>query len=257
MSTTTDTAGPRYRWNQATAARDYDSAATVIHPYYHEVQQQILKAIPFSRDAAIHVVDLGAGSGRLAEKILKTYPNATITLVEPSAPFRALAEQRFVKAGISKDRFKLTTYMAQDNHWVDETPQADLIVSTSALHHLDAQEKNRAFGYCFEALKPGGLFINGDEYRPPSDRTYRQLLTDWHEHMQSALAAGEIPHSFSEIIEKWYLRNLIGFDTPRYSGDDCHETIEEQSARLYGASFAEVTKRWQEALWAVLVAVKN
>lgn len=257
MSTTTDTAGPRYRWNQATAARDYDSAATVIHPYYHEVQQHILKAIPFSRNAVFHVVDLGAGSGRLAEKILKTFPDATITLVEPSAPFRALAKQRLANAGISNDRFNLLGYMAQDERWVMESPKADLIVSTSALHHLDAQEKNRTFGYCFDALKPGGLFINGDEYRPPSDRAYRQLLTEWHEHMQSALATGEIPHSFTDVFDKWYLRNLIGFGTPRYSGDDCHETIEEQSARLYGASFSKVEKRWHEALWAVLVASKD
>lgn len=238
-----------YRWNAQQAAADYDAAGPVIHPLYDEVQEAVVAALP---EGVRHVVDLGGGSGRLAERVLASRPRATVTLVDPSKPFLQLASRRLGRFG---DRAGVACMRAQEA-WSDAVPRPDAIVSTSALHHLDADEKNAVFAACREALPTGGLFINGDEYRPPSDATYRTLLTEWGEHMQSALAAGLIPNTFGPVFEKWALRNLDDFGGPRESGDDCHETVEEQTARLYGAGFAQVETTWKDRLWAVLVARK-
>ncbi len=243
---TTRTADP-YRWDAQQAAADYDAAAPVVHPLYNEVQAAVLAALPVG---VSHVVDLGGGSGRLAEQILGAFPQAAVTVVEPSKSFRTLATRRLSRFG---DRATIVPGRAEEA-WSGAVRPAEAIVSTSALHHLDADQKNAAFATAFGALPAGGVMINGDEYRPPSDATYRELLIEWGEHMRSSLAAGLIPDTFGGIIDRWEARNLDDFGGPRTSGDDCHETTEEQIARLYGAGFSRVEKTWHSRLWGVLVA---
>lgn len=244
-------ASSTYRWNAQEAAAAYDRAAPVIHPRYEPVQDALLDALPFTADDAFHAVDLGGGSGRLVERLLGRFPHATATVVDPSAPFLRLAADRLEAFAA---RVRLVAARAQED-WPGRCAPFDAIVSTSALHHLDAQEKNAVFRACFEALPNGGVLINGDEYRPPSDSAYRELLVEWGEHMESALAVGSIPESFREVIAKWRVRNLDRFGGPRHSGDDCHETVEEQAARLYGAGFSGVETVWRDRLWAVVKGV--
>ncbi len=241
---------PAYRWNTSQAAADYDAAAPVIHPYYEAVQEAVLTALHFASSDSFHAIDLGGGSGRLAERLLVKFPSARVTIVDPSKAFLTLAQRRLSRFG---NRVAFASYRAQAP-WETACEVPDAIVSTSALHHLDAHEKNEVFTRCHRALPPGGTFINGDEYRPPSDVTYREMLKAWGEHMETAVAIGSIPASFRKVIAGWHERNLDDFGGERTSGDDCHETTEEQTARLYGAGFRQVKTTWQERLWAVLVA---
>ncbi len=243
-----------YRWNAHQFAVDYDAAGPVIHPYYDEVQAAVVAALPFKASDAVKLIDLGGGSGRLAERLLSAFPAARVTVVDPSEPFLQLAKVRLARFGA---RAQFVSCRAQENDWRRLVGPVDAIVSTSALHHLDADEKNAVFAACCDGLELGGLFVNGDEYRPPSDATYRAYLEEWGEHMRSAVAAGQTPPSFAEIVDRWAERNLDGFGGERHSGDDCHETIEEQTARLYGAGFKRVETRRRERLWGVLVAARE
>lgn len=163
-------ATPTYRWNTSVAAEAYDAAAPAIHPHYETVQNQILDRLPFSPDESFVVVDLGAGSGQLAERLLARFANARAVLVDQSAPFLALAERRL--RGFAS-RVKFIQRRLQDDWAVELSAAPDVIVSTSAIHHLEPEEKRTLFARCFAALKPGGLFINGDEYRPAGDDAYR------------------------------------------------------------------------------------
>lgn len=242
-----------YRWNADQAAADYDAAGPVIHPLYDEVHETVVGALADMVESPSYVIDLGGGSGRLAEQVLERFPLATLTVVDPSEPFLRLARGRLARFG---ERANFHAGRAQEP-WGDALAPADAIISTSALHHLELGEKNLAFAACYAALKPGGVFINGDEHRPPSDRTYRELLETWGEHMRSSVTAGLIPETFGPLLDRWEASNLHDFGGPRQSGDDCHETIEEQTARLYGAGFQEVRTAFQERLWGVLVASKS
>ena len=71
-----------YRWNQSDLAAGYDKAAEHVHPHYLELQGTILDLLPFAPDAAVLLVDLGGGSGRLAERFLNRFPNARAVVVD-------------------------------------------------------------------------------------------------------------------------------------------------------------------------------
>ncbi len=255
----------RYRWNTSDAAEAYDRAAPVIHPYYVVVQDQILDQLPFGPEEPFEVVDLGGGSGRLAERILDRFAGARVTVVDQSEPFLALAERRLSRFA---PRVTLVEQRLQDclsrgrvsprreDRVSERLVYVDVIVSTSAIHHLDPAEKRALFAHCYAALMPGGMFINGDEYRPEDDAEYLALFKKWSAHMSTAIANGRILASFQATLDFWHDRNIRRFGEPKKSGDDCHETIAAQTEYLRNVGFVEVTTSWNTKLWAVLVARK-
>ena len=88
-----------YRWNQLDIARGYDAAAAVVHPYYHVVQDVILEHLSLALNKTGVVVDLGGGSGRLAERILDRFPQASVWIVDQSEAFLTLARERLQRFG--------------------------------------------------------------------------------------------------------------------------------------------------------------
>ena len=245
---------PTYRWNTSAAVEAYDQAAPVIHPCYVTVQDEILDLLPYHRGTKFEVVDLGGGSGRLAERVLTHFPGARVVVIDQSAPFLALAERRLA-------RFARRTELLQvrlQADWLSALHSApNAIVSTSAIHHLEPAEKRALFHRCFEALAPGGVFINGDEFRPADDGELLALFKEWSVHMSRAIADGRIPASFRATLDQWHNRNIVRFGEPKRSGDDCLETIETQIDYLRDAGFAEVEAVWAHKLWAVVVARKE
>jgi SAM-dependent methyltransferase len=242
-----------YRWNVADYAAGYDAAAECIHPYYVEIQETILGALARPRDAEFLLVDLGGGSGRLAEKFLASFPRARAVVVDQSQAFLDIAAQRMAPFG-----GRGTCYLARlQDDWPATLPEAPAaIVSMSAIHHLSPDEKRRLYERAYQALVPLGVFLNGDEVRDPDDAVYRQALANWSAHLFRIVEEGLVSDLMRPMFEKWHDRNVTRFDQPRASGDDCHETVQAQLAYLCDAGFRSVRALWQKETWAVLEAVK-
>lgn len=252
-------AEPTYRWNISEAAEAFDQAAEFIHPRYLTVQDEVLRQLPFDASEQFVLVDLGAGSGRLVERVLTNFPNSRAVLVDQSEPFLAIAERRLQKFS---RRVSFVQCSLQDD-WPSKLearpevyPPRRAIVSMSAIHHLDPAEKQSLFVSCYEVLTPGGVFINGDECRPESDADYLAAMKWWCNEKEAADRRGQIPESFRSRFAAWYDRNVRRFGEPKKSGDDCHETVATQIGYLQNAGFSKVESTWAEQLWAVIVARK-
>jgi tRNA (cmo5U34)-methyltransferase len=249
---------PEYRWNTSPLAEGYDAAAPQIHPYYSAVQDEMITLLvahagPAEVAGEFHVVDLGAGSGRLVERILGAIPHATATLVDQSEPFLALAERRLASFG---PRIHFVLSRLQDAWDQQLTKRPAAIVSTSAIHHLEPQEKQALYQRVYGALAAGGVFLNGDEVRPESDAEYRAVLERWADFMRAGMASGAIPAGFHPAANAWIERNVTRFGEPKKSGDDCHETAAVQLDYLRAAGFRIADVTWQQELWSVLRGVK-
>jgi tRNA (cmo5U34)-methyltransferase len=242
------TAAPPYRWNTTDFAAGYDQAADVIHPHYLEIQDAILSLLPADLPAGSLVVDLGGGSGRLMERILDRLP-VTGVVIDQSEPFLALAERRLARFG---SRAVCMLARLQDR-WPGQLPaRPAAIVSVSAIHHLEPEEKQQLYRQCFDALTPGGLLLNGDEVRAADDDAHRAELEAWAAQMRAAMSSGRVPESFHPALEKWIDRNVTRFGEPKRSGDDCHETIAAQLDYFRHVGFAAADCPWQQAMWALL-----
>ena len=124
---------------------------------------QLVNAIPFPHDAAIEVLDVGAGSGVVADALLAMFPKSRVTLQDFSEPMLAGARTRFT------GRTGPVRYLQgdlRDPGWLRNAGGPfDLVVSGIAIHNLHEMP---AIGACYEAvrllLKPGGCFLDYDHF---------------------------------------------------------------------------------------------
>jgi tRNA (cmo5U34)-methyltransferase len=245
---------PEYRWNQAELAEEFDRAAEFIHPHYLAVQDAILGLLETGKATRGLIVDAGGGSGRLAQRILELYPGARLLVVDQSEAFLAIAARRMAPFG---DRGSLLLARLQDD-WTGQLSEAPAaIVSMSAIHHLDPVEKRDCYARCYQALRPGGVLLNGDEVRDPDPTIYKQHMLDWSAWKNGQIAEGKLSGAMAANWRRWEERNIERFDEPRRSGDDCHETIAAQLGYFRDAGFATADAPWSHAMWTVMRGVKG
>ena len=230
-------------------AAGYDTAARHIHLYYIQMQDIILDLLPGGEEADFLLVDAGAGSGRLAERFLERFVGARALLVDRSEAFLALARRRLEPHG-NRAAFHLARLEDDWTARLARPPRA--IVSMSAVHHLDSDQKQDFYRRCYEALEPGGVLINGDEVRATNDMAYLEQLKTWVAHMQRVMDLGLVPDAMCQALRDWESRNVGRFDRPCTSGDDCHETVDAQLVYFTACGFAEVDMPWQKEMWAIL-----
>ncbi len=140
--------------------RTYDIDMDVMHPLRHKMIEIILDIVPFAQEAALKVMDLGAGTGIFSARVLEKFPNAKLTAIDGAEAMIDIAADRLgPMAG------RLNWIIADFRQLPAETLVADsydFVVSSYALHHLNAGEKLALLKQVVGALKPGGWFLNAD-----------------------------------------------------------------------------------------------
>jgi SAM-dependent methyltransferase len=131
----------------------------------------MIAAVPYARDSAIAVLDVGGGSGVLTEAVLKAFPRAQVTLQDFSKPMLDSAYNRFA------DRAGQVRYVLcdlRDPVWAKNVGGPfDLAVSGIAIHNLHdlaviAECYEAVIAECYEKvhglLKSGGCFLDYDHF---------------------------------------------------------------------------------------------
>src|SRR5271169_5849693 len=80
------------------AAGDYDRTRRQLVPCFDDFYRTVVERLPFASADAPRVLDLGAGTGLLAAKVLAAYPNAEITLVDVAGAMLAQARKRLSRS---------------------------------------------------------------------------------------------------------------------------------------------------------------
>ncbi len=111
------------------------------------ILEALIAAVPFRADAAIDVLDVGAGTGVVAEAVLDAFPAARLTLQDFSAQMLARAREKFS----SHDRaIRYVQCDLLDPAWAQKVGGPfDLVVSGEAIHNL---QDLAAMAGCYEAV---------------------------------------------------------------------------------------------------------
>jgi SAM-dependent methyltransferase len=123
--------------------------------------QMIADTIPFSRDAAIQILDVGAGYGALTQFLLEQFPNAAALCQDGSEEMAKLGRQRMAKW---KGRFDYVIADFSKRGWSRPIHRTfDAVVSTIAIHNVRVPGIIEAiYKEVFQLVKPGGCFLNLD-----------------------------------------------------------------------------------------------
>jgi tRNA (cmo5U34)-methyltransferase len=126
--------------------------------------------------AGARILDLGCGSGILAEMVLDRFPGSSVELLDFSSNMLEVAERRL-------DRFSgRTSFLCQTFEEMPPGPY-DAVVSTLALHHLESADEKRAqYARILDSLTPGGCFWQGEyviSSSPEDTAANEQAWGDW------------------------------------------------------------------------------
>src|SRR5438270_304868 len=148
-------------WHSAEYVADWIAHDVARDPERRPRLQSMLAAAPFSRDAAIRVLDVGAGYGAVTEEVLKAFPQARVTLQDYSTPMLGEARRRL--AGQAA-QLRYVTADLTDPTWSQAVGGPfDLAVSAFALHNLrDLPMIFACYRAIHDLLRPAGCFLDYD-----------------------------------------------------------------------------------------------
>ncbi|MHC4269565.1 MAG: class I SAM-dependent methyltransferase [Planctomycetota bacterium] len=166
-----------YAFNDSDIIATYDLDMDVWHPNRKKMASIACEILPFNRSDNIRILDLGVGTGYLSQKIIETFPKASIVAIDAAEMMIDKAKLR-LKDQLERITFETATFQELSNKEKDLSG-IDTVVSAFALHHLSREEKLRLFQYVHSILKPDGWFINCDIFNatdPAIEALFRHLL---------------------------------------------------------------------------------
>jgi len=213
------------------AAAGYDALRRKLIPCFDDFYEAALTLLGDAVGRAPRVLDLGAGTGLLSALALERFPEARLTLIDLSLGMLDRARLRFDRLPAGRVEF-----VAADYAEADLGGPYDAVISALSIHHLEDPAKRALFGRVFQALRPGGLFVNADQVAGPSlarDAHYRAL---W---LLAVRGAGVSEEELAAARERM--------------SHDRFATLAAQLGWLAEAGFVEVDcayKQWSFAVYA-------
>jgi len=215
-------------------AHKFDRIIQQLIPHYGEMLQALVSAIPFDTDCTIQVLDLGCGTGTLAQCILEAFPWARVTCLDFSEQMIGMAQAKLAD-------FSRVSYVVQDFQEYTPTDSYHVIVSSLALHHLVTDdEKQNFYRRIYKSLLRGGCFYNADVVLGASEHLQSTYMEHWKEFMQRRISEDE--------IEKVWLQ--------KYHGEDRPAQLVEQLTWLSAIGYKSVDVLWKYYNFAVYGGLK-
>ena len=197
-------------------AADYDRLRRKLVPQFDEFYGTALEQIPYPHDAAIRILDLGAGTGLLSALAAAIFPNAHFTLADISTEMLARARERF--AGRSN-----FDYVVIDLQHEALSSEYEVAFSSLALHHLEHDQLAQVFRKAYDVIVPGGIFINADQTLGTSAANEEKYRVQW---LTDVTAQGSSDQETADALERMKV--------------DKTATLADQMAWLREAGFRDV-----------------
>ncbi len=208
---------------------EYDRTIATLIPHYRELIDAAADAVDVVARTAPAIVDLGTGSGMLAQRLLRVRPKARLIGVDADAAMLAAATRRL--------RGNLQT-IEEDFERI-RIPRADVISASFALHHVPTGRRKAAlYRRCISSLRHGGMFVSADCYLASSKDVQAANREAWLRHLQ---------RSYTRRKAEGFLRT--------WAKEDVYFTLDREIELLRDAGFA-VEVMWRKDSFAVIVGLK-
>ena len=208
---------------------EYDRMIATLIPHYSELLDAAASAVDTIARTAPAVVDLGTGSGALAQRILRVRPKARLIGIDADASMLATATHRL--------RGQIQT-IEEDFERI-HIPRCDVVSASFALHHVPTgRRKGALYKHCFASLRPGGMFVSADCYLAASARLQLHHRNAWLDHLKRTYT----PRKAEGFLRTW-------------AKEDVYFTLDRELELLRDAGFTtEVT--WRKDCFAVVMGLR-
>ena len=227
----------------------YRALAEVAVPRREEQLATLLCLLPFGKDDAFRIVDLGCGEGVLEYAALSAFPNATALALDGSESMREHA------MGLLKpfnERADVRHFALESDEWRGELEGADCVVSSLVVHHLTDDGKQELFREAYSRLSDGGALMLIDCVQPMRTEGVN-LFADTYDNIsrQQSMDRTGSPSLFDRFVEeKW---NIFKHPEP----SEMLAPLSHQIVWLADAGFEGVDSFWLQAGYAVYGGYKG
>ena len=234
-------------WTEADSAA-FRAIAPVAVPRRQEMIDALAAAAPFARDAAIRILELGSGDGRLAGAVLTRFTRATLTALDGSPSMREETAARLAPFG---DRASVAPFDLSSLDCWDRMFGVDLIVTSLALHHLNDAKKQYLYKAAADRLSAAGALLIADILEPLHPAARALAADRW-----DALARAQAEELHApELLQRFFDERWNHFRFP--DPDDQPAALLHHVVWLRHAGFAAVDCVWLDAGHAVFGGFKQ
>jgi ubiquinone/menaquinone biosynthesis C-methylase UbiE len=218
---------------------DYDVKIRALIPLYDELIPEAAAALRLAQRPVKTIVDLGVGTGALALACLNVAlrlrsGQARIWGIDADDSMMAIARRRL---GRRAARVEFVHGSFTDA----ALPRCDAIVASYALHHIRSTRAKQGFyKKCFQALRPGGVLVNGDCMPASTPGGFARDLDVWFTHLGRSFGGRT---GGRKVYESW-------------AEEDVYVPLADEIKMLQRAGF-DVDVTWRKSPFAVVAAVKS
>jgi tRNA (cmo5U34)-methyltransferase len=163
---------------------DYDRKIRSFIPQYDVMLSTAAGVVQRINAAAPVIVDLGVGTGALAQACLAVRPDARLCGVDEDAAILDVARSRL-------GHQPFATFL-HGSFLEIALPACDAIVACIALHHVrDATRKGAFYRACRDVLRPGGLLVSADCFPASDPAEAAAQRAAWLQHMTTHYSRDE------------------------------------------------------------------
>ena len=153
----------------AFAVNQYDENVRKVIPHYDEIYEQIFSVITtYCGDKPLAVLDTGCGTGNFGAMALNRLELTELVLCDPSEKMLAEAQKKLANQGCE--------FYCIGSEKLEYSNRFDIITAIQSHHYFDRATRKIAVKNCFNALKPGGIFICFENTAPFTERGKDLLL---------------------------------------------------------------------------------
>ncbi|MBC8232437.1 class I SAM-dependent methyltransferase [bacterium] len=178
----------------------YDGQQPLLVRKYSEKHNLIVQMIQFEKQKPFSMIDLGCGTGTLAQMILQAYPSAAVTCVDISPDMISIAQRKLAKF---ENRME---FIVEDLERIKFPRSYEVAVSIDAIHHLPHPQKRDLFGKLCNALTPDGIFLLADPIMIESSTLKEKNARLVKEHIQGLIKEGKV--SIEEIGKRQKVKKI-------------------------------------------------
>jgi trans-aconitate methyltransferase len=221
----------------------YRKLAAIAVPARVEQIATLLTLIPFTAADRFAVVELASGEGYLAAAILEAFPKAIVLALDYE---KSMQEATAKRLETYQGRWIVEAFDIQQDAWFRKMREADLVISSLCIHHLDTENKKRLFKAVQAHLTERGAFLIADLIMPKTEQARELFAATWDSMAEIASIEQSLAReTFALFVqEQWnYYRYPDNFDKP--------SPIFEQLICLKEAGFPLVDCFWMQAGHAI------
>jgi tRNA (cmo5U34)-methyltransferase len=215
-----------------------------ITPSRSEQIDMMMSLVPAESDEPFVAVDLACGAGLLTGALLDRFPGSRVIALDGSPTMLESVLQNCSRFG---DRLTTRLFDLRERKWLEELPDTvRCFVSSLAIHHLDALEKQSLFHDLHARIDGGGALLIVDIVEPINERARSAYAAAWDRVVQdqSQRLMGNMT-AYEQFRDGWnhYLTPDVEFDKP--------SKLFDQLEWLHAAGFRDVDCFWLQAGHAV------